>query len=690
MSAIKVRSFNPIWFNVDLSALAFDDTYYLFVLQNTLPYLPATVWHDDAGNTPWVNPIRYLANGTLPVDIYWDEDTVYRLEFRKGATQQDPLIYVVENYTVGTSGEPFDTIGVNTDNQITNPQFSLISFNPPKTFSTVTNPDPIDVAPGWELIVTGTGNITLDRLALNSAIPTPTNAPYALRVTLTGGFTTAKMRQKFHQNGVLWSGKYVSSSVTARSQNPPQSISARLVDSQGAPLATILPSTALTSTFTEYEGFGGLLPPSTNTDTPPAAYIAYELVLPVVCDIYLTSFQVLASDVPAEFDYLEDTIDRQIDHTWHVYKDDVLIKPKDSILVGWNFPLNPWQFTTTAVTTLAAPNYTADQTIVLCENNSSIATSRLTNGQFNINAVAAQAQGKFGLLQYVDAASVIPYWASMVSSLAQMSFTTTNGTLLRLKMRLLYRSDVPPAVNPITAWNGAGTDPTFTAGWTALAPINDPIYTVGSTLDNYLFEGFVLPTQPAATAMFGILLYSDNVMSSAGTPDALSLQSISLVPGRKAAQATVQSYDQTLRQCQFYYEKTYDPFVLPGTPATSSYTVCEQYALTVGGTNDVVRTRSFGVRYQTPKRTVPQDAIYSPVSGTVGNVYLLLRRGGTTGAAGDLVFTNWSLSSASQSAISYVPANATNFLTTTTTSDPAPEGLMFFEFISNALLGVVP
>jgi len=54
---------------VDLTAHAFDDTFYMFVLENTIPYIPATVYHQPDG-TPWTNPIRFLANGTLPVDIF--------------------------------------------------------------------------------------------------------------------------------------------------------------------------------------------------------------------------------------------------------------------------------------------------------------------------------------------------------------------------------------------------------------------------------------------------------------------------------------------------------------------------------------------------------------------------------------------------------------------------------------------
>ena len=119
--ALGIRGANPIWSEVDLQGKLFDDTFYLFVLENTIPYIPATVYHDPDLNVPWTNPIRFLANGTLPVDIYFESDVVYRLEFRQGPTQQYPLIYEVDNYVAGAGGStPVDTVAFTSSNQITN------------------------------------------------------------------------------------------------------------------------------------------------------------------------------------------------------------------------------------------------------------------------------------------------------------------------------------------------------------------------------------------------------------------------------------------------------------------------------------------------------------------------------------------------------------------------------------------
>lgn len=311
-----VRGSNPIWFEVDLTAHAFDDQFYLFVLSNEIPYGPLTVWQDPFGNVEWTNPIRFNANGTLPNNIYYDPDTVYRLEFRQGNSQADPLIYLVENYVPGSSGDtPIDEVTFSTDNQVSNPQFSLINFASPLALNTVSS-QVINFAPGWFLHLTGTGNATLTQVLLNSSVTDPTNASYAIKIELSGSWTNAYVSQRYERNGVLWANTFVSSSIMALSGAAPQNISARLVDSQAAELASVLSTTPLTETFNEYRGIGEL-PASTNTDFPPGAYIEYQLALPNNCNITFTSVQLISGDVQITYPYEQTTLERQIDQTYH-------------------------------------------------------------------------------------------------------------------------------------------------------------------------------------------------------------------------------------------------------------------------------------------------------------------------------------------------------------------------------------
>ncbi len=315
--ALGIRGANPIWSEVDLQGKLFDDTFYLFVLENTIPYIPATVYHDPDLNVPWTQPIRFLANGTLPIDIYFEADKVYRLEFRQGNTQQKPLIYEVNNYVAGTGGStPVDTVAFASSNQVTNPQFALMNLQNPVTIAG-TNPDPIELAPGWTLLLAGTGSVTITQVPLNDTNINPSNAPYALQLTLTGWTAdSVKLRQRFQQNGMLWANKTVSTTVTAQLNGAPQSITATLVDSNSSVLGTVLPLTPVNEAWNEYTGYAEL-PTTTNPNTPPSAYIDYILHLPSNIDIYLTSFQLVVQELPIEPSFEQDSINRQIDHTYN-------------------------------------------------------------------------------------------------------------------------------------------------------------------------------------------------------------------------------------------------------------------------------------------------------------------------------------------------------------------------------------
>lgn len=311
-----VRGSNPIWYEVDLTAHAFDDQFYMFVLDNEIPYAPLPTWQDPFGIVAWDNPIRFLANGTLPNNLYFDPDTVYRLEFRQGNTQSDPLIYLVENYVPGSSGNtPINETSFSTDNQVSNPQFALINFTSPLTLNSVST-QIINVAPGWFLHLTGTGNVTLTQVLLNSAVVNPTNASYALQIQLSGSWTNAYLSQRFTKNGVLWSNSFVSSMIMALSNPALQNISAILVDSQGNTLTTVLKNTPLTEAFNPYPGIGQI-GASMDTDFPPTAYIEYQLLLPNNCNITLSSVQLISGDVNVEYPYEQTTIERQIDQTYH-------------------------------------------------------------------------------------------------------------------------------------------------------------------------------------------------------------------------------------------------------------------------------------------------------------------------------------------------------------------------------------
>jgi hypothetical protein len=698
-----VRSFNPVWSFVDLTGKQCDDTFYLFTLENDLPYIPSPVWHDPNGQFPWTDPIQFLANGTLPIDIYWNPAQVYRLEIRQGNTQSAPLIYEINNYIPdgGGGNTPIDAVGIFTDNQITNPQFSLISFNSPFALANTTIPDGVEVAPGWFLEADGTGTVILAREALNSSQANATNAPYALKMTLSGTWTagTVRLRQRFNQNGMLWANKYVSTSITAKIQGAATSIQVYLVDSMGTPLTSLLNIPALTEEYEQYQGYA-LIPATTNTDTPPDAYIDYQIRLPSNIEIYLTSIQVIASDIPTDFEYEQDTIERQVDHTFHYYRDSILFSPKASVLTGWNFGLNPWQFTTTADTALATFGYTADQTIAVTQPYVSSATGNAilvgrgtADENYGFKVTANAASNQFALIQYIDAATIRPYCGSSMSALVTLNAQKqTPSSTLFFKLRLIYRATVPSTLSqsePIASWT-ASNNPNFSAGWFVAAPENDPVYNLANGVQTLAFNNMSLPASLGDNMTVGIVAFTISNMVSTGTPDNIVFNDISLVPNEFAIASNPLTFDQTLSQCQYYYETSLNIGQLPDQNlGFSNVPILKLQTVQTVGLSHYLAVSPFNLEFLTIKRTAsPTVTLYHP-NGTINQVEANLYYNGTSASNVTAPTSYWAALSTTNKAIAYVPSGTASVLTANALVAQAGTGYIQFYYTIDGRLGLV-
>lgn len=649
-----VRGSNPVWSLVDLAGKQLDDTYFLFVLTNTLPYLPAIVYHDINGVISWTNPIQFLANGTLPIDIFFDDSLIYRLEIRQGNTQDAPLIYLIENYSPAKGGSgPVDTVALATENQVTNAQFSLINFAAPYTLTGITNPAPINVAPGWFLNLAGTGNVTLDKVPLTGdpALTSVTNAPYALRITLSGTWTgTPYLSQRFNQSGTLWAGKYVSSSITTRIEGSPQSISARIDNSNGDQLTTVLRSTAINDTFNEYPDYG-LMPAASNPNVPPAAWIEYKLLLPTSVDIYVTSFQLIAQDLPIGYPYEQDSIERQVDHTFHYYKDDLIIKPKGSILAGWQFGINPYQFRSVTQANLATFGYVCDQTIAVQQNyvaasvQNNISTGADTaanNFRFLVQSVTGANQ--FLLGQYINSFELIPYWGSRMSTIVKVNATKKSAVAnLRVKMRLLYRADAIPVqtqTQPVLSWT-SGQDPNFATGWNVLVPINDPAYNLanGANLVGFQWD---FPANASTGYSALLVIYTIDNMDQSSSPDNLGFADISLTPGSFSSESTILTFNEGMLRCQEYYESSFYDSTAPTQTEVGAINI-PSLPSSWGGTSNWSSTLmpgSLTYTFKAVKVKSPTMSWYNPTN-IVGGTNNALARYTLNGSPTTLSITNF-------------------------------------------------
>jgi hypothetical protein len=501
--------------------------------------------------------------------LYFDPDKTYRIEIRQGNTQNDPLIWLIENYN------PSEDAGANAgsafggDNLVSNPQFSEVDFTNDLILA---GEDTFDIAPGWQLFLDGDqggANARLTLTPLDGQQKQVNSPPYYLRLQIAS-YTTAELRQVFTGNGAIFSSNaqqtgVVSMGFTARADDD-YPIEVSYQPSVGAN-TTVIQDTVFSGVFQSFTGIE-VLPASTNSNTGDNATVTMVIALQGTGNLEISNLQMVGgvipvdSELPAPTEYIQETIERGVDHLFHYYKDSLVMQPKEDILTGWNFSLNPYQFIAPAISAMPAAltQYRADQTIVRQEFASSIETgqaSAANNFAFQVQPVDSQ-DSRVALIQYVDAATIRPN--KVLSSLAKVKFVSpTLNTNVGLKMRLIYRNDLPPTLGdaePITGWDLNG-DPVFDSGWSEILPLNDPTYTLenGSDFVDLSFDQFQMPPAENATMYLGVVIYTtEPFVSTPGSKDQLIFDSVSLVNNDFAIASPSKTFDQVLQECQFYYE----------------------------------------------------------------------------------------------------------------------------------------
>ena len=627
-----VRSDNPIWIFRDHDGQPLDDQYYVFFLENTIPYIPQNVYQDADGELIWPNPLQLDARGALPNNLYFDPTKIYRLEIRKGNLQSDELIDLIENYDPEGSGDaPVSGQVLASDNLISNPQFVdyiLPDFQRVETGVTNTV---VEIAPGWEFVGIGTGNYKIKRTEATSATEIPTNAPYYIEVETSGSWSNVYLRQRFNENGTIWAEIAVSTSVTAQSDSLSQ-ISARLVNSIGQEVE-ILEDTILTTTFNEFLGVADI-PTSTNTDAPDVAYTEYRLVLPITGFVRLTSFQVSAQDsVSFAVPFEQETVDRQRDHLFHYYQPLLADKPIPSLLVGWDFPLNPTQFGASH-TLNGSANYIWDQLIMNRSAGSNFTIFRGSlRGDLNIQSTGTNSA--FYMLQYLDGkeAKKIIYHDLSVNVEA---FSSQFGGSANIDVRVyLFRGGAaaPIAILPASLGTVApnGTFSLSQAGWTEIprqgttAPAKGSLSTIDSKPD-LKFSGWRIsdPAQLTDTNKFAIVV----TFAVPGTNTIVDVRSISLTPGLIPTRPAPQSEQEVLSECQYYFEKSYAPDTLVGTSTPVNQRFSLLTAIEELPSNNHLYLNSFYVSYSTKRVSNGLLTFWTP-TGVVNEVQVGLSQNGS-------------------------------------------------------------
>lgn len=694
-----VRAANPIWYMVDHTGNPLNDEYYAFFLTNTLPYLPQNVYRDPQGMTVWTGDVvQFSPAGTLPDNLYFDPNLVYRIEIRHGNSQTDELIWEINNFVPnGGGGNIENDLSILTaENQITNPQFATISFLSPLT---ITVAGTYEVAPGWELVLTGSGTTTLTQNILSGDQDIVNNPPYSLRIN-NNGWTDSSLIQTFNHNGALWAAGAVTMSITARAQTNAQTIS--LIYSPSSPGVPQVVATGLLGTG-DYQVISGAidLPDSVNTGLSTVAYTDMIVQLPPTGIVDLTNIQVIgqSSPLPTNFDptidiplYQQETVERGIDHSFNVYKEPLARKPMPSYLVGWDFPFNPAQRGTAFGPIASGANtsfYAWDQTIVFQSANSGITTTRVTNNDFSISAsVNSQA----AIIQYLPATQAQQLLSNIISVYIDAFSAHGGGSgAIPITISLWATTDMSlPSVgsnNSLVATLDANGKPaTFHGNWTEVAPLNgqEAAYTLVS--GQMAFDGW---WNNNGNALVSTATYFAIVIGTATITalDSIVFRSVSLQRGSIASPPSPQTPDDVLRECQAYWEQSYVPGVAAGSVTTLGR-ITNIQNFTSNGSNIAIRAGIFHIDWKSVKNTVPAISFYAPSSGTVDTVDVQLWNGGASISTANPSFSaNWTLAeAASIYGANYNPASFTALVNPAAVGS-APQATMLYHYTADSRLG---
>lgn len=701
-----VRGANPIWFMVDLTGLPLNDMYYAFFLTNDLPYVPTPVYQDPNGLVQWSNPLEFQPSGTLPNNLYFDETQTYRIEIRQGPTSSDPLIWLIENYTVSGMANPSSDPIISADNIITNPQFADIYFESPLTYTQGSSGTyTVNIGPGWQLVLQGTGTTVLTQILIDGNSDIFTNPTYALQIN-NSGWTSAQLIQNLSNNGAIFSGGAISCWFLGEATSSAQNISVEYEPSVGA-ATNILPSTQITvGSLNPYMNAVNL-PLSTNTDTGKNANVNLVFNLPGTSNLTFSNVMVVGQSVnlstnfmnPAQVpSYQEIPYERIVDQEFHVYKPELSFKPIPSYLIGWDFPLNPAQLFGDTVSAQAVGTnksyYAWDQTILFQSANSGITVARSNGGlQLTANNTTQMA-----VIQYLTENQIREILQNILSvNLSAFSTTASNnGIIVTISLWYTTSGSLPSTIGSnnslVATLNASGKPATFNGSWTEIPPLNgqEASFVIGnpvnsnSNFNQYPFNGWWNLnniSQSNAANYFAIVIGTASITAA----DSLTINSCSLQLGNIATPPAPKGTDEVLKECQYYYEKSYIPTTAPGTATYQGGTLLP-VGLQNNSTNSFLDRRSFTLTYRSPKISAIVPTFYSPATGASGNVFYTINRISVGSAAStDSAISGWT--ALSQTRHNYSLQATTSQVITASGFLSNDEGYLAYQYVADARLG---
>lgn len=582
----------------------------------------------------------------------------------------------------------------NTDNELSNPQFVEVSFDSLSSQTyTVSGLTETSIAPDWLIISGGSGTFTVSRTE-PTATTSPTNPPYALQIEADAGLGSyVTLRQLLNNSPRLGSGKYASAScVAALSGVGDGTITINYVRSGGTPTDIQLASVAITpdGTFQLVQG-NAAIGQTFSSDPASTGYVAIDILIPTARIFQITSVQLVIISAAGNIPFDESSVSRQVDQLFHVWKSPLSYKPIESYLVGWDFLMNPAQERGKTLNITSTPEYIMDQTIAYSTDTCSMGP--VPEG---VQVITTANNNAFYFLQYLE------YEArDMINTSLSVNVNAiADGTSGEVKV-YLFRAGVGDVFPALPATIGAlASDGVFTLtepGWTeiprgGLSTATSALSTSYTITNNFNssdigFNGWQIPfPEFYDTAKFAIVV----TFATLNAGDSILINSISCVPGFIPTRPAPKTFAQTLQDCQYYYEKSYDNTTYAGTatyvgvcryPITTWLSTITPLPPTPDSVIEYYFNRGrFQIDFNTVKRVIPGVSLYDPAFGggpavqwgfSYGNTYIT-PSSGTNPLIDDLI-----------SAVDSSTKRATFVSTTSDNATFARYGLLVSGVISN-------
>jgi hypothetical protein len=601
--------------------------------------------------TPLPNPIILSAVGTFQ-DASGDNVAVYYYPYDEFGNLQLYYITVYDqfgNLQFTREAWPFPNVGggsstisnsVGLENQLSNPQFALINFVSPLSYTiagagTLTIP----IAPDWDLtiITTGASTLSVTQTPVVGQSRLPFNPPFTLDVTYGANVTSCQLIQTLNNNpdwaapqvtGVMG---YLSGSILIGNGT---SVSMQYKPNAGNPAQTILDVTNTSGAYVQENGTIQL-EAANNTSTGATGFD--EIIINLLSQTSsISNVQVIPlTENISGVQYDQTPVNRQIDHLFNYYDALLQYKPIKSLLVGWDFPLNPAQINGFSVASQAlganTSYYAWDQTIIFQSVDNSVAVSRTTGGDL---VLTASADTQVALIQYLPLPEALQFLYTPLS-VNILAVTSQDGgaTAIVGTVSLWYTSDVslPDLNSPnyksiVATLDANGYPATFNGTWTEIGRSGSP--TQGSliaanTLGKAQFHVF----EETSHGAFDSISFNGWCAVNAGDNHAetfvavvvgfatlantksITIKSISVVPGQIPTIPAPQTLEEVQHACEYYYEKSFETQTAPATGVTAGQIIFVQ------GVGAATGQAIPSVSFKTRKRNASYNlTIYNPVS----------------------------------------------------------------------------